>query len=415
MVQLKDTLKTNTMDKRPIFTVINFAKILFLAGLILVVCLPFIKPSDKDNSDVVGQVVESQLSEESIDTLKPEVIKPLVISNPEADTSIIKAQIQKIQSSLISKITPEQKSAELKKTTNIFASGDTMVGRYVETLMNRNGAQYPFSEISSHIKQHEIAFTNLEGPIPVTHRQTADFTTNFSFKPETVSTLKEAGFNLVTLANNHTADKGIDNLANTRTQLESGNVNFFGDPLAESDSYTLHQEVNGQHIIWLGFHDATRRLDIQKATESVSLNNQQYPEAVIFVSVHWGPEYQLSSYPRQQEVGHSLIDAGADFIIGHHPHVVQDVEVYNGKPIFYSLGNFVFDQYFSRDTQEGLTLSLEVGGGTIKTKVEPIQIVKSQAKLMDQNRKPQFMKELADRSTPEYYEQILAGELVSSY
>ena len=86
---------------------------------------------------------------------------------------------------------------------------------------------------------------------------------------------------------------------------------------------------------------------------------------LIFVSLHWGEEYQLQSNVEQQRIARALIDVGADAVIGHHPHVIQEVEEYNGGWIFYSLGNFIFDQYFSPETMEGLVASVTVQDGAI--------------------------------------------------
>lgn len=325
------------------------------------------------------------------------------------DTSFIKQQIQQLQEKM-----QKEEKVEFDPTT-IFISGDTMVGRYVETLMNRNSQQYPFQALKEYIEPFDIAITNLEGPIPVTHRQTPDFTTNFSFKPETVNTLKDAGFTTVTLANNHTADKGLENLENTRRILTEGGIEHFGDPIREESMYALHQYPDNRHLIWLGFHDATRRFDTAKAVDVIQEHRTMYPQAIVFVSIHWGPEYQLTSNGRQKEVAHKLADAGAHMIIGHHPHVVQEVEIYNGRPIFYSLGNFVFDQYFSRNTQEGLTLAITITDDQIQTEIQPIQINRSQAQFMTEPRRSQFMQELADRSTQTHHETIKAGKLITTY
>jgi poly-gamma-glutamate synthesis protein (capsule biosynthesis protein) len=92
----------------------------------------------------------------------------------------------------------------------------------------------------------------------------------------------------------------------------------------------------------------------------------------------------------QQQVGHQLIAAGADIIIGHHPHVIQGLEIYQGKPIFYSLGNFIFDQYFSSDTQEGLGVGIELANDKITIKLIPFVSEFSQVRFMDEKEKKIF-------------------------
>ena len=99
----------------------------------------------------------------------------------------------------------------------------------------------------------------------------------------------------------------------------------------------------------------------------------------VVVSLHWGAEYQSMPSREQQELAHQLVDAGVDLIIGHHPHWFQGVEVYKGKVIAYSLGNFVMDQNWSDETQEGLFLKVEFKrDGTLKARVRPVFINNSQ-------------------------------------
>ncbi|NTU99490.1 CapA family protein, partial [Candidatus Falkowbacteria bacterium] len=118
----------------------------------------------------------------------------------------------------------------------------------------------------------------------------------------------------------------------------------------------------------------------------------------VVVNIHWGVEYKHDFSKKQQTVGHALIDAGADAIIGHHPHVTQGIEVYNNKPIFYSLGNFIFDQYFSKDTQEGFAVGLFVGNGTTTAHLFPLKEKKAIPELMKGREKEQFLFRLGEWS-----------------
>ena len=102
----------------------------------------------------------------------------------------------------------------------------------------------------------------------------------------------------------------------------------------------------------------------------------------MIVSVHWGVEYTHNPGQRQKDLAHMFIDSGADIVFGHHPHVIQTMEIYNNKPIFYSMGNFVFDQYFSTDTQEGLSVGLVLEKGKTVLYLFPYSIPRSQPTLM---------------------------------
>jgi poly-gamma-glutamate synthesis protein (capsule biosynthesis protein) len=129
--------------------------------------------------------------------------------------------------------------------------------------------------------------------------------------------------------------------------------------------------------------------------------------------MHWGTEYQHVNGRLQAEMAHKLIDAGADVIIGHHPHVIQGIEVYQGKPIFYSLGNFVFDQYFSEDTQRGLAIGLVLDKDGIEASIFPLRSSASQVSLADEKEKAKILGSVADWSLADkaLREQIIRGQI----
>jgi poly-gamma-glutamate synthesis protein (capsule biosynthesis protein) len=127
------------------------------------------------------------------------------------------------------------------------------------------------------------------------------------------------------------------------------------------------------------------------------------------VAIHWGEEYRDVSNKRQQTLGRALIDAGADVIIGHHPHVVEEIELYRGKPIFYSLGNFIFDQYFSKETQEGLAVKISVGDKKAAYELIPVDLHKSQPKRMSSDAEEKWLEELSLRSAKELRSDIIQG------
>jgi len=125
--------------------------------------------------------------------------------------------------------------------------------------------------------------------------------------------------------------------------------------------------------------------------------------------VHWGEEYKLINSLAQQGLAHKIIESGADLIIGHHPHVVQNIEKYQGKLIFYSLGNFIFDQYFSPDTQQGLAVGLEIYPDRLVCRLFPLQINLSQPVLMERNKANEFLIQLAKRSDDKLVDEIKGG------
>src|SRR5690606_33310167 len=118
--------------------------------------------------------------------------------------------------------------------------------------------------------------------------------------------------------------------------------------MSESNTSTIM--LDGQEVILVGVLAISASFDTDSAVRMIATLQTEHPDALIVVYPHWGEEYATTSSPRQQSLAHAFIDAGADAVIGSHPHVVQELELYNEKLIAYSLGNFVFDQYFSEET-----------------------------------------------------------------
>ncbi len=116
------------------------------------------------------------------------------------------------------------------------------------------------------------------------------------------------------------------------------------------------------------------------------------PDEFLVAMVHGGDEYQLTSNKAQKAFYRGLIDDGVKLVIAHHPHVVQEAEKYKGSMIFYSLGNFIFDQYFSKETQEGLTIKATFAHGAVSYELIPVKSIRSQPMLMTEKEKELFLK-----------------------
>lgn len=268
----------------------------------------------------------------------------------------------------------------------MLAFGDLMLGRDVAAQMKDHGEDYPFREIfgSDAIDpfEYDLVTANLEGPVLHTPRR-SDLFPMFAFDPEmTTKILNQYGFNLLNLANNHTWDHGAVGWESTLGVLHEAGMSTVGHPknLFEQDLYET--EISGIKLGFIGITDVLKPFPVnwEEAKKQISKLDQR--NQFVVVMIHWGAEYKTSSSQRQQTKAHGLIDAGADLIIGHHPHVVQESEVYHGKQIYYSLGNFIFDQYFSAAVQEGLGLDIRFSlDGFIHIEEIPIDIVKGQARL----------------------------------
>lgn len=281
-----------------------------------------------------------------------------------------------------------------------------MLARNVAYLSNKNNNLfYPFLNIHSFLQETDYTIGNLEGPILEGYFHVPSGSFRFSFTPSIVEILHKTGFDLLSLANNHMLDAGEDGWRETKEQLSRFNINSFGQPFDSGQDNGFLLELNDKKIMLFGLYTFNYDFSFDKTIKNIS--NQVSDGVIDIVFVHWGDEYQLKHNYTQEELAHTLIDNGVDMVIGHHPHVVQDIEEYNNKLIFYSLGNFIFDQYFSKETQQGLVLKLNLSN--IKNTVElfPVDMVKSQPELMIDNEV--FLQDLSKRSTKELEDKINQG------
>ena len=202
---------------------------------------------------------------------------------------------------------------------------------------------------------------------------------------------------------------GKKGLEKTKEWLRKYQINFVGSPLSGS-SDNLDSYFSKDNITFLAFNQIfpfiVQEEEIIKTIKTVKSLN---PDNFLVVSLHWGEEYKLINSPAQQSLAHKIIKTGADLIIGHHPHVVQNIEKYQGKLIFYSLGNFIFDQYFSPDTQQGLAVGLEIYPDSLVCRLFPLQINFSQPVLMEKNKASEFLIQLAKRSDDKLVDEIKGG------
>ncbi|MBI4128540.1 MAG: CapA family protein, partial [Parcubacteria group bacterium] len=228
-----------------------------------------------------------------------------------------------------------------QKPVVLRAFGDIMMGRNVEARTDKKGLGYPFERIQELLSGADFLIANLEGPVIAKPIRTPTGSTRFSFGEAIATALRDEGFDLLSIANNHTFDYGEKGLAETRTFLRAHGIEPFGDPNEENAARAAVQQAADRKFYFIGFNGFRSSFDAEQAAAVV----QEFAErkdGFIVVMIHWGTEYVLTHNRQQERVAHALIDAGADVIFGHHPHVVQDIEVYEGKAIFYSLGNFIF-------------------------------------------------------------------------
>jgi poly-gamma-glutamate synthesis protein (capsule biosynthesis protein) len=203
------------------------------------------------------------------------------------------------------------------------------------------------------------------------------------------------------------ADQGENGIIETRNNLTSLSFDFAGcnDGNVGACSFKELRIKNYE----LGIAGFSLVYKIPDETEMTSIvTDLASTSDIVIVQMHWGVEYEHKFNPTQQRLAHELIDAGADMIIGHHPHVVQGMEVYKNKPIFYSLGNFIFDQYFSPNTQEELAVKINWQPAKMEIELIPMKSDASQPRLMTTAEKQKFLEKFVGWSevSEELSEQI---------
>lgn len=234
--------------------------------------------------------------------------------------------------------------------------GDLMLGRGVGRSIGR-GVD-PFSAIKGFINEggYDLVVANLEGPFTESLEcQIKPY--SFRFDPEHVRLITSAGINALSLANNHSNDCFRQGIEDTRRILEGSGVAAFGD---DSSSIGMERAVwtdASTRTTLLGF-DMT--LGLQSAHDMGERVEEAHREGLrTVVHIHWGNEYEPLPNSVQRETARMLVEKGADLIIGHHPHVIEPVEMVQGTAVFYSLGNFVFDQD-TVETQTGYAVEEQV-------------------------------------------------------
>ena len=244
--------------------------------------------------------------------------------------------------------------------TKILFTGDVFLGRDVERkLLRSNDMLFPWRGLQDTFNYHDFVVVNFEGAVPEQHRETPDFDFNFSIRKDIAQSMSSVGVTHASLANNHAFDFGAGEYINTRAVLLDSGVVPFGHPLrvdAEYSTTVLETEVGA--VLLMGIHT----LFAVPSNDQLLEVYQSFVDDTVFqiVYIHWGEEYNPKHSLSQIQFAQDLFEIGFDMIIGHHPHVVQDIQVVDDKLIFYSLGNTIFDQYFSVDVQEGLLLSLKL-------------------------------------------------------
>jgi len=253
----------------------------------------------------------------------------------------------------------ERKKEE--RVVEIALGGDVMLGRTVMgKSMDVGDYRYPFLLIGERLRAADLTVVNLENPLVEDCPRVSDGY-KFCGVPQMVESLLFAGVDVVSLANNHSNNYGQSGLIETIEALNSNTIGSVGQ------GRVYKRQIDAQIYGVIGFDVVSAEptdddwLLVSKIASEVD---------ILIVEVHWGWEYQAESNSNQKEWGRKMVDLGADIVVGHHPHWVQEIEEYKGGVIYYSLGNLVFDQMWSEQTREGMVAFLYFRDGELVNREE---------------------------------------------
>jgi poly-gamma-glutamate synthesis protein (capsule biosynthesis protein) len=288
-----------------------------------------------------------------------------------------------------------------------------MLARHVEVLARDHGLVYPYTEVRRLHLRYPSVVANFEGAVPERHEPTPSKGLQFSVDREMLGALADAGVTHLSLANNHTLDFGAAGYRTTTDALAGAGFEAFGHPTRVGSESITYIDAGAVRVALIGVHTLWQQPSAE-ALETLFAEANTHADAQIVV-VHWGVEYALTHDDAQETFAHDVIDLGADAVIGMHPHVVQDIGWYAGTPIFYSLGNYVFDQYWNDEVQSGLAVGLGVYLDEITYELIPIVSDKSVPSVRVGDDRDAFLAELARRSDPAIASDIARGRLSSGY
>jgi len=280
----------------------------------------------------------------------------------------------------------------------LIFGGDVMLGREVERFMERFGEAYPFEGVRNIFQHADAVIVNFEAAVPGTHVPTPDYDLRLSVNTEALGTIVAEGVDAVSLANNHSYDFGERGFLHTRAACKNAGLFCIGEPLGISPLSITALPVGKVRV---GIFALNATAHIPSTSELRGTIAELAAQTDLQIAyVHWGEEYDPLHNQAQEELARTLIDLGVDVVVGHHPHVVQDIEVYKERPIFYSLGNLIFDQYIDTETERGLLIRMSVTSRTVTYTLVPVSSLKtpSQPQLMGVDERDEFLEDLLKRS-----------------
>ena len=283
--------------------------------------------------------------------------------------------------------TSQTSATSRTSATSILFTGDILLDRGVRKVIEHHGIDYLFTrQMDSLFRASQVVVGNLECPAtsikaPVQKRFI------FRGEPEWLYALKKHGFTHLNLANNHSIDQGRKGLTDTKENILKAKLEPVGmgknlQEAAQPTLLTSHPRkvwliaslgMALENFAYLPDRPCVNTERTQEIITRIRDIKQKDPQAVVIVSIHWGGEHTLKPVPSQRLDAHRLINAGADALICHHTHTLQTIERYKGRDIYYSIGNFIFDQQKPLNSK-ACVVKVEVTKDNVKTQAFPIHI-----------------------------------------
>ena len=306
-------------------------------------------------------------------------------------------------------------SATAAEEIIINAVGDIMLAGRWTAEIRKKGYDFPFAATTTELARGDINLANLESPISASGREFTQKKFRFRAEPAVAKALRTAGFNLVTLANNHSMDFGGEALGETLQHLKAAGIAWVGagNHLSEARMPVIYA-LKGKKVAFLGysltypaeFYAGSNRPGTTPGWGTIyseDIARARREADYVIVTFHWGTEGSDAPRHYQRTAARKAIDHGADAVIGHHPHVLQGMERYKKGIIFYSLGNFAFAST-SKTADFGALLRLRLNGTSREAEVIPLDVLSSrvrfQPRVLTGKRADAVIKKLNDLSAP---------------
>ena len=269
-------------------------------------------------------------------------------------------------------------------SNTVLLGGDILIEEELQNFIDDFGKDYPIKKLQSVLAGHDIVFANLEAPIGTEGEKVTGKPYSFLVHPKYAEGIKKMHLDVVSIANNHTMDYGEKALYSTINWLNSNKIKYVGAGANLEDARKpVIFNKKGVEFVFLAYNErppasfyakkdspGTASANLEEISEDIKKYKRK--DNIVMVSMHWGIENTLYPQSYQTVMARAIIDAGADVLIGHHPHWIQGVEIYKKKPIFYSLGNLL-NGFYNRVEQDGFVAVLVFKGITLR-RVEIIPI-----------------------------------------